>query len=232
MFIKSKLTRTLLLVVFLSLAGITPATAANKPVCRAAAVAHETGPVTLDPGKEHWYTFHSAEADPQAGSREITVVLASTPRNGLAFDVWTTDNLQRAAEGKNEGNARPVGSGTLHPIKDGDGTYDRYGGNLAWTGESGRAQTYVVQVKARGGAPAGTDLRCPGKGEGRGSGAVQPVGEWKLCPGPVRDTSRPGGQAVRGCNREQPAAAATTTTAGAATSTDGAVHLHGELLRR
>jgi hypothetical protein len=88
--------------------------------------------------------------------------LTSTARGDVVFDVWTPDNLQRAAQGNTGNNARPIGSGTLHPTKDGASTYDRYGENLVWTGESERSQTYMVQVKSKARAPAQYNLSVSG----------------------------------------------------------------------
>jgi hypothetical protein len=163
MLAKSKLMWVVVLVAVLSLAGIGPATAETTPgSASSAAVGNETGLVTINPGQEHWYTFQSTIADPQAGNREIMVLLGATPRGSVVFDVWTPDNLQRAAYGKTDSNARSIGSGTLHPVKDGDGTYDRYGGNLAWTGASGWPQTYMINVKSKAAAPAQYNLMVNG----------------------------------------------------------------------
>jgi hypothetical protein len=163
MLAKSRLVWVAALVAVLSLAGIVPATAETTPgSASSAAVGNETGLVTINPGQEHWYTFHSTIVDPQAGNREIMIVLGAAPRGSVIFDVWTPDNLQRAARGGTGSNARPIGSGTLHPIKDGARTYDRYGGNLAWTGASDRPQDYMIQVKSKDAGPVQYNLTVNG----------------------------------------------------------------------
>jgi hypothetical protein len=114
---------------------------------------------TLGVGQQEWYSFQYPGHDSNDNQPQANIVLVANPQGSATFSVWTKEELQALANGDSTFGV-PVGRGTLHPATDSNNTtFDRFGGNLEWAGQSAAADTYYVQVEQTGSGPSTYSLQ-------------------------------------------------------------------------
>ncbi len=167
MFGKTRFWAVAVLAAILSLVGANGAFAyAPSGAGPDSAMAPAAGLVQIAPGAQQWYAFHSDAAASDATDKKITALLTAYPQGSVSFNVWTPAGYREWAAGLTNDNGKliggPIGAGTLHQAKDGDTTYDRFGGSLEWNGTSNQAGTYYIQVQSNSQMPSSYTLSISG----------------------------------------------------------------------
>jgi hypothetical protein len=111
------------------------------------ALAITGGSTTLQPGASLWFSFQYA-----GDQSQIQVILNDQGQSGLAFGVWTPDQITQMEAGR---SVDPIGRGSPNKYVPAD---------LFWTGNFNIAATYYVQVENDGTAPITFTLQVTGSG--------------------------------------------------------------------